>query len=349
MLLVTALTSCVKDVILDAKEDPLLAVYCVLTQDSTQTLKLSWTKGPSEAEAPRIAEATALLTDLTVNQEAGRFIRISENDWQLEYAAIPTHSYRLEVTVPGHAPVWAEQTMPDEVPLFTHSGNELVRDKAYPWLNLDAEHYTSFISWVEGVSVVEVSADGMFYGFSSPCAIWITAYYLDAESGLYIPVKTLCTDNSYVDNSNLTGDFMAAVGPPEHFNSPDLVSGIYRENYLMGYPYHRDYLRFPKRDDQTYICYAIDGDFNGKNILDNILFFTSMSEDYDRYLCEAYMQCSAEQSSDISSIYLRDNIYTNILGGLGIFGAATSTYFYWMHPSVGVKVFGPKYDDFIRK
>lgn len=350
LLLVTALTSCVKDVILDAMEDPLLAVYCVLTQDSTQTLKLSWTKGPSEAEAPRIAEATALLTDLTVNQEAGRFIRISENDWQLEYAAIPTHSYRLEVTVPGHAPVWAEQTMPDEVPLFTHSGNELVRDKAYPWLNLDAEHYTSFISWVEGVSVVEVAAHGMFYGFSSPCAVWITAHYLDAESGLYIPVKELCTDNPYVDNSNLTGEFLAPVGPPEHFNSPDLVSGVYRENYLMGYPYHRDYLRFPKRDDQTNNCYAIDGDFKGReNTLENIIIFAAMSDDYDRYLCEAYMQSSAEQSSDISSIYLRDNIYTNIKGGLGIFGAATSTYFYWIRPTVGVKVFGPKYDDFLRK
>lgn len=74
LLLVTALTSCVKDVILDAKEDPLLAVYCVLKVDSVQELKLSYTKSATMAEAPRVTEATAVLSDLTEDHETrGRF------------------------------------------------------------------------------------------------------------------------------------------------------------------------------------------------------------------------------------------------------------------------------------
>ncbi len=339
LLLTAALSSCVKDVVLDAKEDPVLALACILNQDSLQTLLISWTKGASQTEAPRVTEATAVLTDLTEGREVGRFVRTSEKNWQLEYAAVPTHSYRIEVIVPGHDPVWAEQTMPEGVPFYAEAWN---------WnlgMDLDVDRFTSHISWVEGITFGEVIAGGMFYGFHSPYAVWITGYYLDVKSGLYIPVKELCTDNPYVDNSNLTGGFLASAGVPEYLNTPDLRTGTYVENYLVGYPYHRDYLRIPKGDDHKRICYGIDGDFKGRdNTLDNVLFFAAMSDDYDRYLCEAYMQLSAEQSSDISSIYLRDNIYTNIHGGLGIFGAVVTAYDYLILPRVRIQVFGPNYD-----
>ena len=72
LLVMLALTSCVKDVILDAKEDPLLAVYCVLKNEPVQELKLSYTKSVTMDEAPRVTEATAVLTDLTEGREAGR-------------------------------------------------------------------------------------------------------------------------------------------------------------------------------------------------------------------------------------------------------------------------------------
>ncbi|MBO6068225.1 MAG: DUF4249 family protein, partial [Bacteroidales bacterium] len=101
LALVTALTSCVKDVILDAKEEPLLAVYCVLKNEPVQELKLSYTKSVTMAEAPSVTEATAILTDLTEVREAGRFVRVADSLWRLDYSAIPTHSYRLEITVPG--------------------------------------------------------------------------------------------------------------------------------------------------------------------------------------------------------------------------------------------------------
>ena len=42
----------------------------------------------------------------------GSFERQDDGTWALDYAAVPEHSYRLEVDVPGHETVWAEQTMP---------------------------------------------------------------------------------------------------------------------------------------------------------------------------------------------------------------------------------------------
>ena len=57
-LIVPVFTSCVRDVAMDAKEDPEVAVACVLTDEPIQTLRLSYTMGASLAEAPDLPEAT---------------------------------------------------------------------------------------------------------------------------------------------------------------------------------------------------------------------------------------------------------------------------------------------------
>lgn len=372
LFLAVELSSCVKDVVLDAKEEPLLSVYCVLTQDSIQILQLNYTKGASQTEAPRVGEVTAVLTDLTENLEAGRFTRKSESDWQLEYAAIPGHNYRLEVTVPGQETVWAEQAMPKEPRWGFGAGLRFNKTDVDigRWLNWDIKRLTSYVSWVDGITFGEVTAEGIFYHIVFSCPVWVYAEKYDAELEKFVPVKNLCTDYPYVDNFNLTGKVRPGAGVPNIVNNPDLWIGTQLDFYLTGYSMHRDFLRFPKREDwarqledpNSVPYFAIDGDFtvvsSSSNWWElNRVFFDALSDDYDRYLCEAYQQYYAEQSSDISTIYLRDNLFTNIHGGLGIFGCVTRNrqYYYeyeldgsrgilWMRPRVRIEVFGPNYE-----
>ena len=77
LILVTALTSCVRDVVLDANET-VLAVSCVLKVDPVQELKLSYAKSVTMAEAPWVAGATAVLTDLTEGSEADSFVHVAD-------------------------------------------------------------------------------------------------------------------------------------------------------------------------------------------------------------------------------------------------------------------------------
>lgn len=364
LLLASLFTSCVKDVVLDAMEDPQLVVYCVLSQDPTQTLKLSWTKGASRAEAPRVTEATAVLTDLTENLVVGSFERISESDWQLVYAAIPEHHYRLDVTVPGREPVWAEQTMP-RIPVSGAGAGWGYTPDEYPWLNLDIDRLTDYVSWVDGITFGDVIVGGSSYHIDFSCPIWAYVKTFDAELEQYVPVSQLCTDYPYVDDINLDGGIRQGAGVPDFVNSPNLAVGVYRDNYLTGYAMHRDFLRFPPREDWKQLLedgkpgpiFFIDGNFNddATNIsFQSRVFFDALSEDYDHYLCEAYMQYNAELSTDMSTIYLRDNTYTNIHGGLGIFGCVTRMAenffgdeiggYIWARPSVRIQVFGPQYD-----
>ena len=90
---------------MDAGEEPVVVVECVLTQQPVQTLRLSFTKGAAMDEAPALTEAEAVLIDLTEGKTAGRFEKQDDGTWALDYTPIPEHSYRLEIDVPGQEPI----------------------------------------------------------------------------------------------------------------------------------------------------------------------------------------------------------------------------------------------------
>jgi len=343
LLLVTALTSCVKDVILDAKEDPLLAVYCVLKVDSVQELKLSYTKSATMAEAPRVTEATAVLTDLTEGREAGRFVQVADSLWQLDYSAIPTHRYRLEVTTPGRESVWAEQTMPAE-PSVDSEDATFTTPHITPWLKtLDAIHLVPE-PYVDSFSIQVSRVEGIIYHISSPANIWVYGENYDSELGRYVTIEGLCTDYPYIDGINLTGKVWKERTISNDWQYSDARS--FSQPYLSQAPINRDFLRFPKSEEQTQCFFTIDGDIdegfskiNGQYRNSGIVYFAALSDDYDRYLLDAYQQYYAEQSDDLSTIYLRENLYNNIHGGVGIFGSATIIPVTWIRVQARILAF----------
>ena len=80
-------------------------------------------------------------------------------------------------------------------------------------------------------------------------------------------------------------------------------------------------------DDVTFTQTRADQEDVTEN--NGYILFTTLSADYEKYMMEAanYQQIMA--SSDISTIYLRDNLFTNISGGVGIFGARISRKYPW--------------------
>lgn len=319
LMLAVLFTSCVKDVILDAMEDPQLVVSCVLTVDPVQKLSLSYTKSASRSEAPRVTGATAVLTDLTEGREAGIFIRIDEDTWQLEYAAIPTHEYRLEVSVPGREPVWAEQTMPIEPPVNSFIGD------------LKGEKYTWY----------DYTPRGLQYSSTFSCTVWAYALNYNYHWERHEIVEDISTDYPYVDNFNLTGSVLDTVLVQPLVDPVWKINWHYR-TFLVGYPVHRRFLRFQKLENPELTYFAIDGHFSGgyyyyeddsprePSTTEGVLYFACLSDEYDKYLCEAFGHYHATLSTDLSSIYVRDNVYSNINGGIGIFGAVTTAPYRWV-------------------
>ena len=302
--------SCSREMVMDTMEEPRVVVECVLSNQSVQTLRLSYTKGASMDEAPVLREAEASLTDLTTGEDAGNFVRQDDGTWTLDYSAVPLHSYRLEVRVPGHELIWAEQTMPT----------------SYPW----TESYHTYA-----------------YNPASKQYLWIWAMKYDPDTGKREYVERICTDLPFVDDFNLTGDlYIPQTADTNYYGAPG-ESKLYPA--LEGKPLHKRFLRIDFKDyddiSQNYE-FEVSGDFHGDffhNYFalkpthyipyddEGYLAAANVSPEFDRYLRDAvYLQQLAE-SSDLSSIYIRDNIFTNISGGLGIFGAYTGSQLEWAY------------------
>lgn len=333
-VLMTTLSSCVRDAIMDAKEKPQVVVTCVLSDEPVQTLQLSFTKGASLAEAPELTEAVAVLYEQ--GKAVGDFKRDSDGKWRLEYAAVPGYTYRLEVQVPGYDLIYAEQMMPeDQAYVEVHSFCNL-SGYVEPWsgwvIEWDPVGDWSQRSWPEDE---EQPGYETFYLSESASSLWICAMNYNEETGCHEVAEYICTDAD-ADKINITDEVYQPlkkdVPIPYKLSGyhDDLAETFYNAHQmelyptLAGRPLYKSYVCIPKGCH----VFSLSGSF--KRFDGNgYLLFTTLSPDYEKYMMEAWNYQQIMDSSDISTIYLRDNLFTNISGGVGIFGARISRKYPW--------------------
>lgn len=299
---------CVREVTMDAEEAPQVVVDCVLSDAPAQNLYLLYTKGASRSQAPALNEAVAVLTDLTENREAGQFTRVSDGSWQLDYAAIPAHRYRLDVSIPGHDPIRAEQTMPSapDIRVRWNGG----------WRENTPEQYKDDYGYLFTVSSLKDPV--WFYGVGYPAQ--------ELEDG---PATLLCTDFPGVDPFNKTETFYFPSSEQGFWKSDWFRFSTYPD--LTGMPMYRRYLRFPAQENLPETDFLVSGALQGSidDIRDFVhaqkhparLYYFSASEDYDRFLRESYQLLEARSSDNLTDFFLRTNVFSNIQGAIGLFGA----------------------------
>ncbi len=332
LLCVGVMCSCAREIVMDAREKPLVAVECVLVDAPVQTLKLMLSKGASQGYAPVVGDADVLLINLTEKSEAGRFERQDSITWTLDYEAVPEHSYRLEIKVPDYELIWAEQRMPVKNDIVSRLGG------ASDWSTYGYQNLWGSFFMPTGMA------------WSSEYPTWIRAMNYDPETGKREIAEHICTDFPYVDNFNLTG---GTYEPPtcmkyDSVSAHDSVKAYLYDN-LRGQPLHRRYLRLdPSLDGYEFDDHAlsIGGSFTGKywgaDVItshyvdrppkddEGVVIASIVSADYDRYLREAIYQQLLSESGNMSTIYIQDNIFTNINGGVGILGAKSEKILEWI-------------------
>ena len=344
-LLPACLTSCVRDVILDAGETPQVVVDCILSNDDVQKLYLCFTKGASIDEEDPLTEAVATLIDLTESKTVGQFVKGEEkNLWTLDYAAIPKHHYRLEVQVPGHDLIYAEDTMPDSLYVYSYTWTENLLD------NLWGPPVPSFSN--------NTFCGGTLFSFGSlPKYTLIYGMNYNPQTGKHEIADEIFTNLPVVDNFNITSEvYVPEIVKWEEdlYVSCDAVKALYAD--LKGAPKHKQYLLLNKEELSDYLFQFVDqekdkyssyifnydfmvfGSFTGDwywrrssqqqdfgNPLptEGYLVFESLSDNYLAYIRDAIHIMQLKESTDMSTIYLRDNLYTNVVGGLGIFAASS--------------------------
>ena len=370
VMLLTGLSSCVKDVIMDAKEKPEVAVACILSDDPVQELHIVYTKGASVENAPKVMEAVAVLKDLTTG-ETKSFERQEDGVWRMDYAAVPEHRYRIEVSVPGYDTLIAEDTMPDSVRVYLQHRYWLAFYVQSPNGYLEVPSPTGDLVlaggpwWEDGE---DLPRGETFFGvLSLNDPVWIFAMNYNPITGEREIVDNICTDYSEADQFNITGGIYTPPQWEERIPYP--IWPLYEEllkdthvkalyPWLEGSPMHNSYIRIAPRDLGGYpLGFGISGSFNGKfNCPDNFMDFrfhhgnhgfvrnlaedegyvvwTAVSNQLDKYLKEAFHFMGINTSTDLTTIYLRDNFYANIkdsngLPQLGVFGCKIERQFQW--------------------
>ena len=342
--LMLALSSCVRDVIMDAEERPTVVVECILTNSDTQELHLNFTKGASKTVAEPLTEAAATLIDLTSGMTVGEFDKASGDLWTLDYSPVSNHRYRLEVQVPGYDLIYAEDTMPDSLYVYSYTWSENLLD------NLWGPPAPSFSD--------NSFCGGTLFSFGSlPKYTLIYGMNYNPQTGKHEIADEIFTNLPVVDNFNITSEvYVPEIVKWEEdlYVSCDAVKALYAD--LKGAPKHKQYLMLNKEELSDYLFQFVDqekdkyssysviydfmvfGSFTGDwywrrssqqqdfgNPLptEGYLVFESLSDNYLAYIRDAIHIMQLKESTDMSTIYLRDNLYTNVVGGLGIFAASS--------------------------
>ena len=347
------LASCVREVVLDASERPQVVVECVLTNDETQELRLNFTKGASKDEAETLTEAVATLIDLTEGKTVGEFVRSTGDLWTLDYSAFPDHGYRIEILVPGYDLICAEDTMPQLPEIVErHRGEPKVEiDQDNPWSStLILVQYDGYMALTE-----EEREEGAMeyltekYGYhemwgsyyyikSAPDAFLIYGMNYNEATGQHDMAESICTDHPSAESFNLTGD----IYQPEIYVHEETRHFVLHHK-LQGASLYDKFLCIPAGAEKVEKYFILSGSFTGKwyDVNNRIeedrepyedegyLVVMAISDNYRHYLKEACHFIDIKESTDISAIYLRDNIYSNIKGGAGIFAASVSDELQW--------------------
>ena len=323
-LILFSFSSCTKEITLDSGEE-VVVVECILSCDSIQHLNLAYTHPKSQKTGTQvISEAQVTLFDETANTSAGAFHFLNDS-WTLSYSAIPQHAYRLDIDVPGHDHISARQTMPDQLRIWSFLWSMWSNQAGIPISDID--YGLTFWGTV-------------FYVTDLPERTWISAIAYNEEKGTSSVVEEICTDFPYIDHFNISGELFEPIALQIDTCGKTLSYTICEG--LEGQPLHKKYIRTNMsqidREDWGGYTFIVCGSFFDQNNpkpdeplgSKGGILFVSTSEDYDRYLQESIYYQQQQESTDMSSIYVRDNVFSNIEGGVGIFGAKTQCWEKWI-------------------
>lgn len=393
------LTSCIRDLDIDSREDLPVVVDCVLKMDTVQTLRLYHMKKLNEDEYRPVADARV---ELQVLSESGNpinrveFHRVEGSLWETSFKPEYGAQYGLSVTIPGKEEIFATTTFPEDLRLVLqrkalHDGSGLYdksRDTTILWMITAEVAAAEMVSWsdfldggkLNGFPYQNPNPDGTspfkvyLPSGNKACKMWI---YPRKDSIVVFPPnnwyeyptavselpfiqssKPYCdiviTDHPGVDNLNIIPGKAADVDivnvPVNTRTKRDPITHLtHFVNYTQwctmmcpDLPLHNGFVRIDQPDGfsnglieddlKTSYQYSTHSFLilgNYSNYLSGVEPFLIevrfLSDEYDAFLRDLHIR-DLSKDDFILSTYDTGNVYTNIKGGVGVFGAENITW-----------------------
>lgn len=333
LVLSPLVSSCVQPAGLESGERAVV-VNCILSYPSpVQTLSLSYSVPNNKNEGLAIDDAEVRLYDKTEGTLVGTFNSLGKGNWQADVSVKPGHQYELEIDVEGEERVSAVTTVPEM--------------KTLPYLPNGIMHYVPHFEssqkiWGLGSTQYDV------FVFDTPLWGYIINY--DSDKNGYTIAESIVPLCSNVDGFN-------AIGKIEFFDNPLWEKRVFEFAKIYYDKYIRMDPTMPKRSvlflasdsiHQPFYSSFSDPSVPLPTIENPVLLYAepslaptekvgyivllSVSDDYDRYLKEIIIRKQKEDGEDFTVIYDRTQLFTNIDGGVGIFGAKLTYHLPWDKP-----------------
>lgn len=361
------LSGCLRETALDPGTEPEVVVQCILAYpQEEQELRLCYTMAPGQKTSVPIDDATILLSDLTTGKQAGAFRPCGEGRWILDGQVIPGHDYRLEVTVPGHSPIRAETRIPNQHRVhYQHhalSGTYWNEDKMeFYSIAVNSNLYFSGTRFyaddfgTESLWVFSWICDALSERASLGRRLGTSCFAADPFNYtgeiMEIPEQNVDTDDH--NRTVYLRDMFSHC--PYHLNylriqnpgSAEWEETEYSDNihwnesgrkrqtffYVEG-DVEEGYEGLPGRTEPTSWGELSYEEPSSKFPGESCIEMMTVSDEYDRYLKEVTSYEMRHQEGDLTVLYERENVYSNILGGMGIFGARISYYLPWKEAGI---------------
>lgn len=369
LLLLAALTACYQPIDLTPAEDLEIPwVHCILDNTGDQQfLDLRYVNTSYSGDFRPVEEAEVTM-EIWDQEEDGFFLRgiypfqqIGSGRWQVDLSLGDIANdndvlCRLQVVLPAGDTLHAATTVTSGIKKRVKHDFALSPASYDLGFDLFGQHYSYELRYDGDNPSLNIHEEkARFIIPDIDAAVWVYKIGV-AEDGQNFIEESLATDREeWVDSFNLTGQTFTSSSEP-------MALSMYPE--VAGQPLHNKFLRFPERR-QGDLLVTISGDFKGRHYAccglvlneirldqnwarewsrlkgipyeDNILTtgqagylqFLTVSPEYDKYLKDVAQFELLQESTDIISIYRNTNIYSNIEGGIGIFGASIEQHFYW--------------------
>lgn len=322
--------SCVEPMDLDPHEGRSLVVNCILTESDVQTLELYYTYDLSGKESEPIADATVRLT--CDYEPVAEFTRGDDGLWRTNHRPEYNKHYRLDVTV-GDQHFSAYTIFPEDIHVDTY-GRLRWKDESrridYLLYSYELRVYDVFMPPYKGRECL------------TPNHLWIFPRDLGwgDDYQRYIATSHLCADDFNVvplsvrDLPCFSSDSIAAMPRwlkreiawyPEMLGDLQMHDRFVRIDIPRNYHNGKTQKELTNTPIYTDMSFALVRPFT-PHPLDyetpydgNLYDVYILSNEADKYFKDVYRRHLNKDNFVFE--YDTENIYTNIQGGLGVFGA----------------------------
>ena len=327
--------SCVEPIDLDAGEDPQVVVSCILTEDDVQTLEMYYTSPTIDGERRPVEDAEVILRCGYAG--AGKFRYEGGGIWKCDHRPEYGKRYNLMIMI-GNKVIEASTSFPDDVSVCCFGRRRRMDE---------GRRRISYLMYSYELRVFDRTPECppyKGYAYHQASRLWVFPKDMGwgEEYQKYIASSHFCTDDFNLTSLTVgdlpcfSADSVRAMPQwlREELGWYPLKLGdlrVHQGFVRMDIPadYHSGQTREELRDSPVYsdMSFALarlfptswvgyDGPYQERGGLYDIYI---LSEETDQYFKDVYRKHLNKDNFLFE--YDTENIYTNIVGGVGVFGA----------------------------